>query len=67
MRRPSSSLIGHETMIERSGCRSRSATASSTSACGTAWSNWAIAVRKSGVSYSRCSYDGACSVLAMAG
>ena len=33
------------TMIERSGCRSRSATPSSTFACGTAWSNCAIAVR----------------------
>jgi hypothetical protein len=58
--------MGQATMIDRSGCRSRSAIPSSTTAYGTAWSNWAIAVRKSGVSYSRCSYDGACSVLAMA-
>ena len=42
---PSSSRIGQETMIDRSGCRSRSATPGSTSAYGTAWSNWATAVR----------------------
>src|SRR5262245_34580823 len=58
--------MGHETMIDRSGCRSRSATPGSTLACGTAWSNCATAVRYSGVSNSRCANDGTCSVLAIA-
>jgi len=55
------------TMVERSGKRSRSALCSGIPATGTAWSNWATAIRYSGVSHSNWACASASGMLATVG